>query len=117
MKFQNKNRPSPFLGRMLYEATKPGFSFLCLFCIIFVFWHFVGLGVFGLLLFDPEMTCYVSRGMLSTCSLSRTGVQNTVAIYVKLVVFNHITCWMWLCGSDTVPLKNCFIRVLTQIKK
>jgi len=29
MKHQNRNRPTPFPGRMSYEATKPGFSFLC----------------------------------------------------------------------------------------
>jgi len=27
MKRQNQNGPSPFPGRMSYEATKPGFSF------------------------------------------------------------------------------------------
>jgi len=37
MKRQNQNTPSPFQGRMLQEATKPGFSFLCLFCVVMQF--------------------------------------------------------------------------------
>ena len=48
MKHRNKNRSSPFPGRMLQEVTKPGFSFCC---VIFVFSYFVCLGIFGLLLF------------------------------------------------------------------
>jgi len=29
-----KNRIDPFAGQTLYKATKPGFSFSCLFCVI-----------------------------------------------------------------------------------
>jgi len=102
MKRQNKNRPSPFLGRRLYEATKPGFSFLCLFCVIFVFLAFRVSWYFWL--FVPEMTCYVSRGMLSTCSLSRTGVQNTVGI-CKVGGFQPYTLldmavWLGHCTTE-----------------
>jgi len=35
MKCQKQNRPCPLQGRMSQEATKPGFSFLCLFLFLF----------------------------------------------------------------------------------
>jgi len=34
MKCRNQNRPSLFPGRTSLEATKPGFNFLCLFCVV-----------------------------------------------------------------------------------
>jgi len=37
MKRRNQNRPSPFPGRMSYEATKPGFSFVCVNLFVVVY--------------------------------------------------------------------------------
>ena len=39
MKHEYQNRPSPFPGRMSWDATKPAFSFSCSFCVVVhLFW-------------------------------------------------------------------------------
>jgi len=69
MKLGNQSRPSPFPGRMSYEATKPGFSF---FVFILCSSTFLLIGEYALGLSIPsqeigvanisEMTFFVLSG-------------------------------------------------------
>jgi len=50
MKRQNKNRLSSFPGQISIEATKPGFSFVCNFCVFSILFVLVFLRYFYFLL-------------------------------------------------------------------
>ena len=63
MKCQSKNRPSPFPGQMLQEATKPFcvFGILCVF--VFLGYYFMLSVRVQMIVWEdrPQMTHYVSR--------------------------------------------------------
>jgi len=102
--FSFENRPTPFPDRISWKATKPGFSFSCLFCAVvhFFYWWmraFILLGLvfswpsqeigFGKRLRDhlfcvawdvkPQLKCWLNSCVICLPTTCRAGVQSVVS--------------------------------------